>query len=390
MVVGTTGAGKTNLFNDLIPQIAARSDKAIVIDTTGDMTAKYYDPKRGDVLINPFDERGSFWDIVSECQEEYQFESLSRSIVPQNSTYSDPIWKNGSAKLLSVALQKAKVEGMTLPHLYTLLAASTLREFGYFFEGTDAFVFADPRGEKTTMSFRATLSNSIQFLKYLPIDKNPFSITSWMNDDTQKNWVFLTSNEDQLSTLRPLIAAVFDTASIALMSRPESMARRVWFILDELPALQRLQSLQGLLSKGRKYGAAVFVGLQSMSQFEKEYGALDARTILNLFNTKFFFRSSEIQTCDQISRWLGEEETLETQENLSYGAHEMRDGISLTHQKKQGCLVLPTEIAQLPDLVCYLQYPENTPIAKLKMTFRKRKNRHESFVGREAGKNIAN
>jgi type IV secretory pathway TraG/TraD family ATPase VirD4 len=63
----------------------------------------------------------------------------------------------------------------------------------------------------------------------------------------------------------------------------------------------------------------------------------------------------------------------------------MRDGISLTAQKKQRRLLMPTEIAQLPDLVCYVQYPENTPIAKLKMTFKKRKNRQESFGEKDRG-----
>jgi energy-coupling factor transporter ATP-binding protein EcfA2 len=250
LVVGTTGSGKTNLFNDVIPQIAKRHNKAIVIDTTGDMTAKYYDPDRGDVLINPFDARGRYWDILAECQEEYQFESLSSAIVPQNSSYSDPIWKNGSAKLLSVALQKAKAESMTLPHLYALLTTSTLREFGYFFEGTDAFVFADPKGEKTTLSFRSTLSNSIQFLKYMTPQKEGFSVTRWMKDEEDKRWIFLTANEDQLSTLRPLIAAVFDTAATTLLSRPESQTRRVWFILDEVPGVTENSIVSGFVSQG--------------------------------------------------------------------------------------------------------------------------------------------
>lgn len=149
--------------------------------------------------------------------------------------------------------------------------------------------------------------------------------------------------------------------------------------MDELPAIQKLQSLQALLSKARKYGACLFAGLQSMSQFDEIYGHNGSKTILNLFNTKFFFRSEESQACEQISKWLGEEEIEEAKESLSYGAHQMRDGISLNQQKSRRRLVLPTEVAQLPDLTCYLKFPGKFPISKLKMSYHSRKSLHTSL-----------
>lgn len=371
LVVGTTGAGKTNLLNELLPQISARQNKALVIDTTGDMVAKYYRPDLGDVLINPFDKRGVYWDILSECTHEYQFDSISKAIVPQNSGQSDPIWSNGAAKLLSVALQKAKEKNISLMKLFQILVSADLKVFSNFFAKTDAATFGDIKGEKTTMSFRTTLADSVQFLKHLDPINEIFSLSEWIADDSKRNWVFISSNEDQMVTLRPLISALFEVASTSVMTLQPSQTRRIWFIMDELPALQRLKSLSALLSKGRKYGVCLLSGLQSMSQFEKEYGYQDAKTILNLFSTKFFFRSTEINTCDQISRWLGEEEVEESKESLSYGAHQMRDGVSLNHQRLQRKLVLPIEISQLPDLVCYAQYPENFPIAKIKMSYKK-------------------
>lgn len=380
LTLGTTGAGKTNLLNTLLPQIRKRGDKALIMDTTGDMVSKYYDPARGDILLNPFDARSLKWDLLNDVTQEYQFDSMAKSIVPQNQGYSDPMWKNGSAKLLSVALQKAKDQKISLEALYDILACDGLLKFGGFFYGTDAFVFADPKGEKTTMSFRTTLSANISFLKHISKGRGDFSITKWVQDENQKSWIFLTANEDQLPTLRPLISAAFEVVSTTLMSLKESDERRLWFVLDELPALQRLQSLSGILSKGRKYGACILAGLQSISQFEKEYGPHESRTILNLFNTKFFFRSTEVQTCEQISRSLGDEEIEETNENLSYGAHQMRDGISLGQQKKQRRLVLPTEISQLPDLTCYVKYPEGLPLTKLKMAYKNVKEEKAPFI----------
>tara|TARA_R110002095_G_scaffold216176_2_gene212378 strand:+ start:79 stop:1785 length:1707 start_codon:yes stop_codon:yes gene_type:complete len=379
LAVGTTGAGKTNLYNDLLPQIAKERQRALVIDTTGDMISKYYNPERGDIILNPFDERSSNWDIVHECVQEYQFDYLAKSIVPKNGEHSDPLWQNGSAKLFSVGLQKAQQQDISPKELHRILIKSSLKEFGAFFWGTDAYPFADPAGERTTLSFRSTLSSSVQFLKHLGKGDLGFSFSDWISDETKENWIFVTANEDMLHTLNPLIAAVFNSTATLLMSQSESQTRRVWFVMDELPAIQKLQSLQALLSKGRKYGACLFVGLQSMSQFDEIYGHNGSKTILNLFNTKFFFRSEESQACEQISKWLGEEEIEEAKESLSYGAHQMRDGVSLNQQKSRRRLVLPTEVAQLPDLTCYLKFPGKFPISKLKMSYHDRKFLHPSF-----------
>ncbi len=379
LAVGTTGAGKTNLYNEILPQIEKRSQKALVIDTTGDMVSKYYNPERGDVIINPFDSRGCNWDIVNECLYEYQFDNLAKAIVPKNSEYSDPLWRNGSATLFSVALQKAKNQNISPKDLHEILVRKPLGEFCSFFKNTDATTFADSKNEKTTLSFKATLSSSIQFLKHLDPRKPSLLLADWVKDEDSKAWIFLTANEDMLATLNPLIASMFNAVAGLLMTQSEGSNRRLWFIMDELPALQKLNMLQPLLSKGRKYGACVFGGLQGLSQFDEVYGNNGSKTILNLFNTKFFFRCEEVQATEQISKWLGEEEIEEARESVSYGAHQMRDGKSINMQKSIRRLVLPTEIGKLADLSCYLKFPGKFPISKLKMTYNDIKKQHEDF-----------
>lgn len=365
--VGTTGAGKTNWFNELLPQL--QHQKAIVFDTTGDMISKYYNKDRGDIILNPFDGRSSSWDMLCECTHDYEFDDLARAIIPSAGTYQDPLWKTGGAKLLSVGLQKAKDQGLTPRDLFSLFSESKLGAYGNFFAGTDAYPFADPKGEKTTMSFRSTLSSYTQFLKVMTMNpENKVSLKEWVQNETDKAWIFVTANENMLSTLNPYIAAIFNMISTSLMSLSENRERRLWFVMDELPALQKLEALQALLSKGRKYGACVLGGIQSMSQFEEIYGHQGAKTILNLFNSKFFFRMEDVSACEQISKWIGEEEIEESKEGLSYGAHQMRDGVSLNTQKSNRRLVMPTEISQLKDLECYVKLPGSFPVTKLTMT----------------------
>jgi len=104
--------------------------------------------------------------------------------------------------------------------------------------------------------------------------------------------------------------------------------------MDERTALQKLPRLQAGLAEARKYGGCLLVGFQSKPQLEEIYGRNAAETMLDLFNTKVFFRCTEPSTQQWISKVLGNKEETEPQENISYGAHSMRDGVSLSHHTK--------------------------------------------------------
>ncbi|MBP6951893.1 MAG: type IV secretion system DNA-binding domain-containing protein [Alphaproteobacteria bacterium] len=205
-----------------------------------------------------------------------------------------------------------------------------------------------------------------------------FSIRKWINGEkqeigTQKNngggWLFITARADQRQSLTPLISAWMDIAINALMVLPEDYSRRLWFILDELAALQNLPSLQRGLAEGRKYGGCFLAGFQSKPQLEDIYGRSAAETMLDLFNTKVFFRCTEPSTQTWISKVLGDKEETEPQENISYGANSTRDGVSLSRQTRQKPLILPTEFSQLQDLECYVKLPGDYPCTKFQMTY---------------------
>ena len=159
----------------------------------------------------------------------------------------------------------------------------------------------------------------------------------------------------------------------ALMSLPPSSDRRVWFVMDELPALNRLPSLERGLAELRKYGGCLMCGVQSVSQLETTYSLQSARTILGLFNTKIFFRSLDPTTGQWVSRSIGEAETSEHIENVSYGANTIRDGVSLNQTTRTKALVMPTELANLESLHCYLKVAGNFPVTRIEMTYKNMK-----------------
>ena len=369
LITGTTGSGKTNCFHTLLPQIRARPNRAIVVDLTGDFVAKYYREGQ-DVLLNPLDERSVNWSPWADCLAETHFDALAAAIVPKSSS-SDKFWENAGKALLSAAFRKfADMRDLDIGKLYHLLVCASLSEFSKFFHKTEAASYTHMDGDKMTMSIRATLVNNIQAFKLLTPVENPFSIRKWVNESPEGQWLFISAKPDQRDTLLPLISGWIDTAINALMSEDPDPTRRLWFILDELPALQKLPSLETGMAEARKYGGCFLAGVQSFPQLINTYGQNQAQSVLDLFNTKIFFRNTDPNTTSWISKVLGEAEIKEHVENLSYGANTIRDGVSLSQQTKTKPLVLATEIACLPDLEAYIKLPATVPTGRVKMRFK--------------------
>lgn len=418
LITGTTGSGKTNSFHGLLPQVRRRDDRAVILDVTGDYVSRYYN-KKTDIILNPLDERSLPWNPWADCHLDSHYDVLAESLIQPKGRNSDPFWDKASRALLKTALRKyAYHKKNNIGELATFLMNSEDKEFEKFFKGTEAASFASSINTKTTHSIRSVLSSQIEGFRHLdssePTKKerkdnknthnneaieesndhknqeecknseksdNPepsFSIRKWINEEkqeigTQKNngggWLFITARADQRQSLTPLISAWMDIAINALMVLPEDYSRRLWFILDELAALQNLPSLQRGLAEGRKYGGCFLAGFQSKPQLEDIYGRSAAETMLDLFNTKVFFRCTEPSTQSWISKVIGDKEETEPQENISYGAHSMRDGVSLSRQTRQKPLILPSEFSQLKDLECYIKLPEDYPCTKIQMTY---------------------
>ena len=58
---------------------------------------------------------------------------------------------------------------------------------------------------------------------------------------------------------------------------------------------------------------------------------------------------------------------MESQQGLSYGANDMRDGVSLSATRKTRPLVLPTQIANLENLEGFLRLPGDIPVAHFRL-----------------------
>ena len=376
LITGTTGSGKTNLFHTLLPQIRTRGDRAIIVDVTGDYVSRYYN-EATDIILNPFDTRSLLWTPWTDCQNDTHYDILTHALIqPKGNSSGDPFWDNASRSVFKAALKKfAKADHRETCDLYQFFTEATDKQFYHFFKGTEATTYASLHNDKTTSSIRSVLNSHIEGLGHLKPLENPteaFSLREWVKREEtskEKRWLFLTASPDQRTTLAPLLSVWVEIAINALMMVPQNPERRLWFVIDELPALQKLPCLQVGLAEARKYGGCFLVGFQSKPQLEEIYGDKVSHALLDLFNTKFFFRCTEPSTQLWISRVLGDKEEAEPHDTISYGAHSMRDGVSLTHQFRHKPLIMPAELSQLEDLECYVKLPGGYPCTKVRMRY---------------------
>lgn len=381
MIVGTTGAGKTNTFNHLLPQIRTKKQKAIIVDTTGTFVEKFYDPET-DILLNPLDERSASWNLWKECQTEVQIDDFASSLIPQ--TLHDQFWCDASRLLFSQTikiLQSCKAH--SIEKLLGYAIHKPLAKIQGFYAGTPAASLVDIAADKTAASIRITLSTHLKSLHLIEDKVDGFSIQDWMKDDSQTGWLFLASMPDQRETLRPLMSSWLNIAINSLMACKPDHNRRIWFIIDEKQSLNKIEALPKALAEIRKYGGSIVAGLQNISQLDKLYGHESRKTMSSLYNTKIFFRSPDTDTAQWISKMIGEHEVLENNEGISYGAHQMRDGVSLNEQKKQKAIVPYSELLNLKDLEAYIKLPEDYPVTKIIFDYTHIEDNNPSFIGKE-------
>lgn len=354
---GTTGTGKSVCFYELLDHIRRRGERAIIYDKSGGFFAHYYRANQ-DVLLNPLDQRSQDWDVWSECRERPDYDTLAAALIPMPVGTHDPFWINAARTLFAVtAYQLAGNPERSMDFLLKKLFSSDLNALQQLVQGTEAEVLVSGNMAKTALSIKSVLAAALKSLLFLNSAQHPFSIRQWIENESNHNWLFVTSRADQHATLRPLISTWLDVAANAVMSLPPDPKRRIWLCLDELPSLQQLPSLTPMLAESRKFGGCVALTVQSIAQLQTIYGKDGAEALSDLCSTRIFFRSPSSTTAHWVSKELGESELLEAREGISYGAHLSRDGVSMARSRVTTPVVMATDIEQLPNLQAYVRLP---------------------------------
>lgn len=369
-IVGTTGSGKTNCIRELISQIQARGDRAVIYDKGGTYISHFYRENK-DIILNPLDERGMSWDIWQECDDKADFEAIAEALMPTPANSNiDPFWINAARMIFVSAAYRLRND----PSRSNLLLLQYLltKDIGSIYKlikNTESESLVSEKVEKTALNVKSVMATYLKSLMYVRSDGDMFSIREWVKNESQGQCLFISSNGSKHKTLKPLISSWISTATKEVLSLSENSDRRIWFILDELATLHLLPFLEMAKSETRKFGGCFVLGFHGNSQLRSIYGSDGASNLSNFCSTQLFMRLNEDTNQKWASDNLGTYEVEEVNEGISYGANTMRDGVNISRQIKEKKVVLPTEIKMLDDLEGYLKSKGSLPPCKVKFKY---------------------
>ncbi|ABV16432.1 putative type IV conjugative transfer system coupling protein TraD (plasmid) [Escherichia coli O139:H28 str. E24377A] len=372
---GTVSTGKSTLMRKIMKQLRDRGDLVIIYDKGCTFIEDFYDESR-DKVLNALDARCPNWDLWEECRTISELENASATLIPASSG-EDPFWQGSARTIFAEGAERMRRdEDRSYNKFLRTLLAIQLDQLRTFLAGTPASTLVDGKIEKTAISIRSVLTNYVKAMRYLQgIDRpgrEKFTIREWMKgqaDKSKNGWLFITSDEQNHESLKPLISLWLSIAATSLLAMGPNRQRRVWFFYDELASLHKLPTLPRIISEARKFGGCFVLGFQSFAQLEEIYGPKAAAALFDLLNTKFFFRSPSAQIAKFVEEDVGETWRKKFSEQTSFGHEQVRDGISFGKEEERVSIVSYSDVQSLNDLQCFVTLPGSYPVVKLTMKY---------------------
>jgi type IV secretory pathway TraG/TraD family ATPase VirD4 len=368
LLAGATGTGKSTGVVELMDGISQRGDRMIVLDPNGAYLSRYW--REGDVVLNPFDRRSPGWSPFAEVRKPYDLDKIARSIVPDGHG-PEASWHFYAQALIAAVMRAllARSEADTAS-LIAALTAWPAERLKTLVVGTAVEGLFDADAVRALASTRFILASHLKPFEYLG-KPGCFSLREWLQDGSGS--LYITWREDMTGALAPLMACWVDVLCTATLSLPPAPQRRLWLILDELASLGKIGSLEAALTKGRKHGLCCIAGLQSTAQLDRIYGresAIVLRSCLRNF-AAFAVAKADPDTAEIFSQALGEREVERAQASQSRSAHGASQSVALQRVRER--VVLPSELAQLPDLTAYLCLAGAQPVRRITLVPRPRR-----------------
>jgi type IV secretory pathway TraG/TraD family ATPase VirD4 len=366
-MVGTTGTGKSTAIRELLDGALARGDRAVIADPDAGYLTRFYDPGRGDVILNPFDPRAHAWNLYGELAAAHDVEQLARSLIPDHDG-SDKSWRGYARTFFTALARQTNDAGIRdLSELYRLLTVADSDELRLLCAGTPAQPFLEGGNERMFGSIRSVTGASLTALDYLSTQQAaPLAVREWLRQG--RGVMFLPYQADQIAALRSMISAWLRLAIFQTMTPGRKGAegdKRLWFVVDELDALGPIDGLKDALARLRKFGGRCVLGFQSIAQVSTTYGHGEAQTIVENCSNTLILRCASSEnggTARFASKLIGEREVIRPTVSRTRRTGLFTDphrSVSRGEQHITEAAVLPAEIEQLPDLAGYLKFASN-------------------------------
>lgn len=275
--IGATGSGKSTALRGLMADALRRGDRHVAADPEGASMAAFL--AEGDVILNPFDPRCVRWDILSEIETPSDYAFLAQSLLPHLGQGDHDQWVSYAQRMLADTMENfVSLQLGSSDDYIAMLASARLGELKELCAGTPSARYFEEGGERMLASIMGTLAPAVGHLRLIAATEgSPFSVRQWIRGGSGSLWIPYAAN--QIAALRGLISCWMNIAILETLSLAPSRDRRIWFHIDELDALGRIEGLKDAQARLRKFGGCVAIGFQSFAQIKQIYGD-GAQTII--------------------------------------------------------------------------------------------------------------
>jgi type IV secretion system protein VirD4 len=168
-------------------------------------------------------------------------------------------------------------------------------------------------------------------------------------EDARPATLYLVVPPSDISRTKPLVRLILNQIGRRLTEELESKGRRhrLLLMLDEFPALGRLDFFESALAFMAGYGLKSFLIAQSLNQIEKAYG--QNNSILDNCHVRVAFSTNDERTAKRISDALGTATEMRAMKN--YAGHRLSPWLGhlmISRQETARPLLTPGEVMQLP------------------------------------------
>lgn len=185
--------------------------------------------------------------------------------------------------------------------------------------------------------------------------------------------LYLVVPPSDISRTKPLIRVILNQIGRRLtesLDGSDGIPRRhkLLLMLDEFPALGRLDFFESALAFMAGYGLRAFLIAQSLNQIEKAYGPNNS--ILDNCHVRIAFATNDERTAKRISDALGTATELRAQRN--YAGHRLAPWLGhlmVSRQETARPLLTPGEVMQLPPDESIIMVSGHPPIRARKLRY---------------------
>lgn len=324
LVYGASGSGKSTLLAQMLHSINNYVNKTkesrpyILVDVKPEFIGKFY--KEGDIVFCPFDKRGVAWNPFNDITDMTDYDSFARSLFAFKG--KDPFWEEAAARILSDILRTLHLQGKATVKDLRSTINMDVDDLKDILDRLPTEFFKSSRllnsPDSTILSILATLNVNTAVFDYLKSDSNDsFSFRKYIkgeyrcSDGTIPN-LYILSPADKSELMTPLITLATNIMMTATLSLPPDPKRRIYFFLDELGNMNKIQMLPDLITKGRSYGASIIAMSQDNGRIKEKYGPEVTQSMTNNFSTFLSLRINEAASAADIAKNFGEGEFRET------------------------------------------------------------------------------